>query len=62
MADPRAAKAVVGVNAPTTARSAVTRVRWLWPSLRERMLELLFLVPAVAFLLLFFVIQSSRTS
>src|SRR5258708_6651463 len=54
MADPRAAKAVVGVNAPTTARSTVTRFRSSWPSRRQRLFELLFLLPAVAFLLVFF--------
>jgi multiple sugar transport system permease protein len=54
MADPRVAKAVVGVNAPTTARSRVIRFRSLWPSRRQRLFELLFLVPAVAFLLVFF--------
>jgi multiple sugar transport system permease protein len=53
MADPRVAN-VVGVNAPTTVRSGVTRFRLLWPSRRQRILELLFLLPAVAFLLLFF--------
>jgi len=45
---------VVGVNAPTTARSGGTRFRWLRPSRRQRIVELLFLLPAVAFLLLFF--------
>jgi multiple sugar transport system permease protein len=54
MANPRAANAVVGVNTPTTARSWVTRLRWSSPSRRQRILELLFLLPAVAFLLVFF--------
>jgi multiple sugar transport system permease protein len=45
---------VVGVNAPTTARSGGTRFRWLRPSRRQRIVELLFLLPAVAFLLIFF--------
>jgi len=54
VADPPAANAVVGVNTPTTARSAVTRFRGLWPARRQRLLELLFLLPAVVFLLVFF--------
>jgi len=54
MADPRAAKAVVGVNTPTTARSAEAGFRGLSQARRQRMLELLFLLPAVAFLLVFF--------
>ena len=54
MADPRTANAVVGVNTPTTARSGVIRFRGLWPARRQRLLELLFLLPAVVFLLVFF--------
>src|SRR5258705_5756483 len=54
MADPRAAKAVVGVTTPTTARSRAIHFRSLWPLRRQRLLELLFLLPAVAFLLVFF--------
>jgi multiple sugar transport system permease protein len=54
VADPQSANAAVGVSALTAARSAAIRFRGRWSSRRQRILELLFLLPAVAFLLLFF--------
>jgi multiple sugar transport system permease protein len=54
VADPQSANAAVGVSTPTAARPAATRIRGRWSAGRQRILELLFLLPAVAFLLLFF--------
>ncbi len=52
MADPQSVNAAVGVSTPTAARS--TRFGGRWSLRRQRILELLFLLPAVAYILLFF--------
>ena len=44
----------MGVTTSTAAASAAARFRGRWLARRERILELLFLLPAVAFILLFF--------
>ena len=54
MADPQSLDAAVGVTTPTAVRSTVSRFRGRWSSRRQRILELLFLLPAVAYILVFF--------
>jgi multiple sugar transport system permease protein len=54
VADPHSLNAAVGVTTPTAAASTATRFRGRWLARRQRVLELLFLLPAVAFILLFF--------
>jgi len=54
VADPQSVNAAVGVSTPTAARSGTRRLRGRWASRQQRILELLFLLPAVAYILLFF--------
>ncbi len=54
MADPQLLDAAVGVTTPTAASSTVNGFRGQWSSRRQRILELLFLLPAVAYILVFF--------
>ena len=54
VADQQSVNAAVGASTPTAAPSAATRFRGRWFMGRQRIVELLFLLPAVAFLLLFF--------
>jgi len=54
VADPQSLDAAVGVTTPTAVRSTVSRFRGRWSSRRQRILELLFLLPAVAYILVFF--------
>ncbi len=54
MADPQSLDAAVGVTTPTAVSLTVSRFRGRWSSRRQRILELLFLLPAVAYILVFF--------
>jgi multiple sugar transport system permease protein len=54
VAEPQPVNAAAGVSTPAAARSAAIRSRGQWSRRRQRIVELLFLLPAVAFLLLFF--------